>query len=190
MTVPVTAAPPSAAYASRRLDTHAAEGSEVSNVVVFLKDAPKVTTLPVMRATIRQQNETFVPRVVAITKGSTVDFPNGDPFFHDVFSLSLNGTFDLGSYARGKSKSQTFRHAGLIKVYCHIHSHMTASIMVLDHPYFVVPKADGSFTIDDVPPGSYTVTAWHERIGDSRQPVRVESGRTSDIQFSLPIGSK
>jgi plastocyanin len=190
VSIPVAPPPPSAAYGPRRLEKRAAEGSEVSNVVVYLKDPPKPATLPLMRATILQQNEAFVPRVVAVTRGSTVDFPNGDPFFHDVFSLSLSGTFDLGSYAKGKTKSQTFKRAGLIKVYCHIHSHMTASIMVLDHPYFAVPKADGSFVIDDVPAGAYTISAWHERIGESQQPVRVDGGRASNIQFALPIGSK
>ncbi len=86
-------------------------------------------------------------RVVAITRGSTVDFPNGDPFFHDVLSLSRRGTFDLGSYPRGQTKAHQFRQAGLVKVYCHIHSHMTASIMVFDHPFFTIPKPDGTFAI-------------------------------------------
>jgi plastocyanin len=190
VSVPVAAPARSGAYAPRRVAGAAPPGPEVSNVVVFIKNAPKRGALPAMRATILQQNETFVPRVVAITTGSTVDFPNGDPFFHDVFSLSRSGPFDLGSYARGKSKTRTFEHAGLIKVYCHLHSHMTASIMVFDHPYFAIPAADGSFAIDDVPAGSFAVSAWHERIGDSTQPVTVESGRTSDLQFSLPIGSK
>jgi hypothetical protein len=128
--------------------------------------------------------------VVAITRGSIVDFPNGDPFFHDVFSLSRSGTFDLGSYPRGQTKSHSFRQAGLIKVYCHLHSHMTASIMVFDHPFFTIPKADGSFSIDDVPPGSYKVSAWHERIGENTQPVRIEAGRPAEVQFLLPISSK
>ena len=190
ISVQVAAPARSAAYASRRVGTAAPSGPEVSNVIVFLKDAPKPASLAPMRATILQQNETFVPRVVAITAGSRVDFPNGDPFFHDVFSLSRSGPFDLGSYPRGKSKGQRFDHAGLIKVYCHLHSHMTASIMVFDHPYFATPSADGSFAIDDVPTGSFAVSAWHERIGESTQQVTVESGRTSDLRFSLPIGAK
>jgi plastocyanin len=191
ITAPVSMAPPSAAYAARRVEKPVPEsGNELPNVVVFLQDAPKAQSLPATRARILQENETFVPRVVAITRGSTVDFPNADPFFHDVFSLSRSGTFDLGSYARGQTKSQQFRRAGLIKVYCHIHSHMTASIMVFDHPYFTIPRADGTFTIDDVPPGTYQVSAWHERIGENTQPVRIDPGRPSEIQFALPIASK
>jgi plastocyanin len=190
ISIPVAAPAPSAAYASRRVTATPAPASELTNVIVFVKDAPKPASLAPMRTSILQQNETFVPRVVAITAGSRVDFPNGDPFFHDVFSLSRSGPFALGSYPKGKSKSEQFRHAGLIKVYCHLHSHMTASIMVFDHPYFAIPGADGSFAIDDVPSGAYTVSAWHERIGESTQPVTIEISRTSVLQFALPIGTK
>jgi plastocyanin len=190
ISVPVPPAPPSAAYGSRRLAATPAPATEISNVIVYVKDAPRQASLPPMRASILQQNETFVPHVVAVTTGSTVEFPNGDPFFHDVFSLSRSGSFDLGSYPKGKSKSERFPRAGLIKVYCHLHSHMSATIMVFDHSYFAIPSADGTFAIDDVPSGTYTVTAWHERIGDSSQQVTVEAGRPAGIQFTLPITAK
>ncbi len=191
ITVPVSKAPPSAAYGARRIEKPlSGAGSELTNVVVFLTNAPKPKVLQPTRARIVQENETFVPRVVAIPRGSTVDFPNADPFFHDVFSLSRSGTFDLGSYPRGQTKSQQFRRAGLIKVYCHIHSHMSASIMVFDHPFFTIPRADGTFVIDEVPPGTYDVSAWHERIGENTQSVRIEPGRPSEIHFALPIASR
>jgi plastocyanin len=190
ITVPIAAPPPSAAYGSRRVTSPPPTGSELTNVIVFLKNAPTPSTVAPMRASILQQNETFVPHVVAITTGSIVDFPNGDPFFHDVFSLSRSGSFDLGSYPKGKNKSEKFMRPGLIKVYCHIHSHMTASIMVFDHPYFTMPAADGSFAIDDLPAGTYAVSAWHERIGESTQPVTIETGRTAVLQFALPIGPR
>jgi hypothetical protein len=188
ITVPVSTAPPSAAYGARRVEKAAPRsGSELLNVIVFIQDAPKVTPLPLTTARILQESETFVPRVVAITRGSTVEFPNGDPFFHDVFSLSRSATFDLGSYPRGQKRAHQFRQAGLVKVYCHIHSHMSASIMVFDHTFFTIPKTDGGFTIDNIPPGSYKVGAWHERIGETSQPVTIEAGRTAEIQFALPI---
>jgi len=188
ITVPVSTAPPSAAYGARRVEKPAPRsGSELVNVIVFIQDAPKVVPLPLKGAQIVQENETFVPRVVAITRGSSVIFPNGDPFFHDVFSLSRSATFDLGSYPKGQKKTHQFRQAGLVKVYCHIHSHMSASIMVFDHTFFTIPKADGSFTIEDIPPGSYKVSAGHERIGENSQPVKIDAGRTSEIQFALPI---
>jgi len=191
ITIPVSTAPPSGAYGARRVERPAARtGSELSNVVVFIQNPPIPAQLPVTRARILQENETFIPRVVAITRGSAVDFPNGDPFFHDVFSLSRSATFDLGSYPKGQTKSHVFRRAGLVKVYCHIHSHMTASIMVFDHPFFTMPKADGTFALDAIPEGTYQVSAWHERIGQQSQSIRIEAGRTSEIQFALPIGTK
>jgi hypothetical protein len=140
-----------------------------------------------MHATIAQQDEMFVPRVVAITRGSTVDFPNSDPFFHNVFSLSRGASFDLGRYPRGESRLRRFPIAGLVKVFCHIHSHMTASIMVFDHPFFRIPLTDGTFSMDDVPAGSYQISAWHERIGESVSTVRVEPGRTARAEFALPM---
>ena len=190
ITVPVSTVPPSAAYGARRVAKAVPRtGSELSSVIVFIQDAPRVSPLPATRARILQENESFVPRVVAITRGSSVDFPNGDPFFHDVFSLSRSGTFDLGSYPRGQTRTHQFRQAGLVKVYCHIHSHMSATIMVFDHTFFAIPKADGSFTIDDVPAGTYKVSAWHERIGENSQSAKIDAGRAADLQFVLPIGS-
>lgn len=188
LTTAVSAPLRSAAYASRRVErTAAASGNEIANVVIFVQDPPRVETLPTTRARIAQEGESFQPRVVAITRGSTVDFPNGDPFFHDVFSLSRVATFDLGSYRRGDSRSQVFTKAGLVKVYCHIHSQMSASILVFDHPYFTIPRADGSFTLDGLPAGTYRVSAWHERIGESVQTLRVDAGRPTEVEFSLPV---
>ena len=120
-------------------------------------------------------------------RSSTIDFPNADPFFHNVFSLSRGATFDLGRYPKGVSKDRRFTNAGLVKVYCHIHSHMTAAIMVFDHPFFRIPAADGTFTLDDVPAGSYEISAWHERIGESTNSIKVEPGRTARVDFALPM---
>lgn len=191
LTAPVSAPLASAAYATRRVErVSAPPTNEINNVVVFVQDAPKTSRLAPMRAQIAQQGETFVPRVVAVTRGSTIDFPNGDPYFHDVFSLSRAASFDLGSYPRGSSRSWQFPRAGIVKVYCHIHSHMSASILVFDHPYFAMPHADGTFTIGDLPAGTYHVSAWHERIGENVQSVRVDAGRSADIEFALPVATR
>jgi plastocyanin len=185
--MPPTTALPSGVYPSRRVSRPAPKGSEIANVVVFLKDVPRHADLPVMRATIAQKDEAFIPRVVAITRGSTVDFPNEDPFFHNVFSLSRGANFDLGRYPRGETRPKRFTSAGLVKVYCHIHSHMTASIMVFDHPFFRVPSPEGTFMMDDVPAGTYQIVAWHERIGENTSTIRVEAGRTVRVAFALPM---
>jgi plastocyanin len=188
VTAAVRAPLASAAYASRRVVAPAATApSELANVVVFVKGVPFDGPLPVMHGKIVQHDEAFVPRLVAVTRGSVVDFPNLDPYFHDVFSLSDAAAFDLGSYPRGKSRSRQFTKPGLVKVFCHLHSHMTASIMVFDHPYFEMPGPDGSFSIEGLPPGRYTVSAWHERIGESSRVVTLEPGSTSDVRFFLPV---
>ena len=181
---------PSGMYPSRRVSRPAPPASEMSRVVVFLKDMPAPGDLAAATATIRQTGESFVPGVVAITRGSTVEFPNFDPFFHNVFSLSRGSPFDLGRYARGGMRSRRFTTAGLVKVYCHLHSHMSASIMVFDHPYFRIPTAEGRLTLDDVPAGTYRISAWHERIGESVHDVRVEAGRTARVEFILPVEAR
>ena len=185
--LPPASAVPSGVYPSRRVSRPQPKASEIANVIVYLKDPPRRGDPPATNATITQRDEAFVPRVVAITKGSTIDFPNTDPFFHNVFSLSRAATFDLGRYPKGESKGRRFPNAGLVKVYCHIHSHMTAAIMVFDHAYFRIPSADGTFSLDGVPAGTYQISAWHERIGESTNTVQVEPGRTARVDFALPM---
>ena len=140
-----------------------------------------------MHAEIRQRNENFVPRVVAVTVGSEVDFPNDDPIYHNVFSLSRVKTFDLGRYPKGKSRGERFDKPGVVKVFCQIHSHMSATVMVFDHPWFAIPDEQGMFDLSGVPPGMHQVTAWHERLGDTTLQVRVEPGRPATIDFVLPV---
>ena len=178
---------PSSAYPSRAVaQAQLAPPSEVENVVVFLKDAP-ARAVPPRRAAIRQRGETFVPRVIAVPVGSTVDFPNDDPIYHNVFSLSRARTFNLGRFPRGESRAVKFDKAGIVKVFCDIHSHMAASVVVFNHPWFTVPDADGNFEIGDLPPGSPQITAWHERLGDTTIRVRTEGGRAASVEFVLPV---
>jgi plastocyanin len=184
--IPVTAKRATSTY-SRSIPTVAlAPESELQHVVVYVKDAPKTAVTP-MRGEIRQRNENFVPRVVAVTVGSTVDFPNDDPIYHNVFSLSRTKTFDLGRFPKGKSRGERFDKAGVVKVFCQIHSHMSATVIVFDHPWFAVPDEQGMFDLSGVPPGAHQITAWHERLGDTTLPLRVEPGRPATIDFVLPV---
>ena len=177
----------SGAYPSRRVTRPAPPPSELSNVVVSIKDAPAAAHPQPMRTSISQRNESFVPRVAAITRGSTVEFPNLDSYFHNVFSLSRGASFDLGRYPRGESRSRTFTRPGLVKVYCHLHSEMSATIVVFDHPFYTVPAVDGTFVLSDVPAGEYRLSAWHERIGENVAPIDVKPGSTARATFMLPI---
>ena len=143
--------------------------------------------MPPVKGELRQEHETFLPHVLGITRGSTVDFPNDDPIFHNVFSLSSAATFDLRRYPRGQSRSRPFPKAGIVKVYCNIHSHMSATILVMDNPYFTVPARDGAFELANVPAGQYTLVGWHERAGERRVSVRVERAKTATVDLSLPV---
>lgn len=179
---------PSTAYPTRAVGAHDPSAPpEIKNVVVYLKDVAFRGALPQMKAELHQEHETFIPHVLAITRGSTVTFPNDDPIFHNVFSLSSAATFDLRRYPQGQSRSQTFPKAGIVKVYCNIHSHMSATILVMDNPYFTIPALDGTFELTNVPPGQYTLVGWHERVGERRASVTVERGKTATVNLSLPV---
>jgi plastocyanin len=179
---------PSAAYPRRSVgDQNAPVQPEIRNVVVYLNDAPHSGSLATSRVELRQEHETFIPHTVAITRGSTVDFPNGDPFFHNVFSLSRAANFNLGRYARGVTRAREFTKPGTVKVYCDIHSHMSATILVFDHPYFTIPEIDGSFQLPQVPVGVYTVVGWHERVGERSARVQVEAGKATTIELTVPV---
>jgi plastocyanin len=179
---------PSAVYQRRTIGDHDAPAlPEIRNVVVYLKDVAHRGALPTTRTELRQEHETFLPHTLAVTRGSTVEFPNGDPFFHNVFSLSRAATFNLGRYDRGQTRAREFTKSGIVKVYCDIHSHMSATILVFDHPYFTIPSLDGTFELDDVPPGEYTIIGWHERVGERAERIRVESGKTASIDLTVPV---
>ncbi|HTI44674.1 MAG TPA: carboxypeptidase regulatory-like domain-containing protein [Vicinamibacterales bacterium] len=184
--IPVTAKRATSTYSRSIPAVALAPESELRHVVVYVKDAPKTAVQP-MRAEIRQRNENFVPRVVAVTVGSVVEFPNDDPIYHNVFSLSRAKTFDLGRFPKGKSRGERFDKPGVVKVFCQIHSHMSATVMVFDHPWFAIPDEQGNFDLSGVPPGMHQVTAWHERLGETTLPLRVEPGRPATIDFVLPV---
>jgi plastocyanin len=115
------------------------------------------------RFKIVQQHKRFDPHVLAIPAGSVVDFPNLDPFFHNVFSMFDGKRFDLGLYEAGASHSVTFDRAGIVYIFCNIHPEMSAVVVVTDTPYYATSDKAGHFSISHVPPGRYLVTVWHER---------------------------
>jgi hypothetical protein len=136
---------------------------------------------------IEQRSETFKPHVLPVLRGSTDEFSNDDPVFHNVFSLSSARSFDLGRYPKGSSKSVKFDRAGTVQVFCHIHSDMSAIVLVLDNPFFTIPAAPGQYAIDDVPAGEYRLVAWHERIKPLIQRVRVRAGETTILDLNVPL---
>lgn len=155
--------------------------------VVYLESAPRgaFETSEGGRAVMDQRNETFVPHVLAITTGTTVDFPNSDKFYHNVFSLSKTRTFDLGRYAAGNSRPVRFDRAGIVRVFCDIHSHMNAYILVFNHPFFAMTDTEGRYRIENVPPGTYGVIAWNEGTSSEARPITVPDGGIAELDFTL-----
>lgn len=158
--------------------------------VVYLETAPREAfgELLAGRARMDQRGEQFAPRVLAITVGSTVDFPNSDKTFHNVFSLSRTKTFDLGRFAPGKTGAVRFDRPGIVPVFCDIHSHMSAYILVFSHRFYAVSDADGYYALTNVPAGTYTVQVWNERGTDVPRRVVVTEGATTEADFLIGAG--
>lgn len=163
---------------------------ELENVVLYLEDVgapagdwPSRPASSVMR----QEGMEFVPHVLPIVKGESVEFLNGDPLFHNVFSLSRASTFDLGRYPSGRARSVRFTEPGVVKVFCHIHSDMSAIVLVLPNPFFTTPTRDGRFALRGIAPGTYRITAWHSRARPTHKTVRVEAGRAAVVDFEIPL---
>lgn len=156
--------------------------------VVYLETAPQSAFDDVEpgRARLDQRDETFVPHVLAIRVGTVVDFPNNDRTYHNVFSLSKTRRFDLGRYSAGHSRAVRFDRPGIVRVFCDIHSHMHAFILVFSHRFFAVTEPDGRFDLGRVPPGTYQLAAWHEGAVRVTRTVTVNSGAATVVDLEVP----
>jgi plastocyanin len=154
-------------------------------VVYFTPAKPaKVEPLeqPVEMATVKKD---FRPRALVVPVGSTVRFPNLDPILHNAFSVSGGNAFDVGLYAKGPGKDVTFKEPGLVRVFCNVHQSMAAFVLVVDTPYWTQPDSAGRFSLVGLPPGSGTLTLWHERGETKTQPVTVPT--TGALLLTLPV---
>ncbi len=159
---------------------------ELSRVVIYL-EGPGLNRGSPARATLEQKNRQFVPEIVVVTVGSTVSFPNEDPIFHNVFSLSKVKRFDLGYYPAGEARVVRFDRPGVVQVYCHLHTDMSATILVLPTASWTLPARNGSFSLSEVPPGSYELVAWHRSAGLFRRHITLSSGKAPAVNFVIPV---
>jgi plastocyanin len=167
-------------------DSHIAsvrKGRDYSGIVVWLlpTDGAPAPRADGKHALLIQKDKTFTPHVLAIETGTTVDFPNYDPIFHNAFSNFSGQLFDIGLYAPGSSRSFRFQRSGTVRIFCNIHPTMSAVILVVDTPYFTVSGRDGAFEILNVKPGDYQLKVFHERATESvlqglERKVSVETG--------------
>jgi len=165
---------------------HSGPVDEYSKIVVFLegnlpdRDEPVSTEL-------RQQNRRFEPQILVIPVGSKVSFPNSDPIFHNVFSLSNAKKFDLGYYPEGHTRIVRFDEAGIAQVYCHLHPNMYAAIVVVPNHWHTRPTNDGTFLLSHIPPGTYHLVAWHMNGGLFRRDIQVSANSITDVVLHIPV---
>ena len=160
-----------------------AAGKPIPSAVIWLEAPaapPFVQAKPVV---MNQKNLAFDPRVLVIRVGTTVNFPNNDKVFHNVFSYRDGRKFDLGMYPVGTSRPVVFDKPGLSRIFCNIHPHMAAYIMAVDTPYFSISDEQGTFAISGVPPGSYTYHAWRPGGQELKGSVTVDSSHALEIRW-------
>ena len=160
---------------------------ERAHVVIYLEGpiAPKP-----LSGSIEQKDRQFLPDMLVLPAGSTVSFPNLDPIFHNVFSLSKAKEFDLGNYPKGRTRTVTFSKPGIIFVNCHLHANMAAVIVITPNEWNTRADEAGHFRLCNVPPGVYTVVAWHKAAGFFRQPVTVTEDGSAPISFFIPLAAE
>ena len=178
--------PPSRARAGELTGQVTAGGHRVREAVIFVD---QMRTGPSAgRRLMDQRNRTFIPHVMAIQLGTRVEFPNHDTVFHNVFSYREGKRFDLGLYPVGTMRVVNFDQPGLVRIFCNIHSNMSAFIWVLENPYFAVTDRSGRFRIADVPAGERVVRIWHEGLGTRRLSVSVP--REGAVPLEIALGSR
>ncbi len=159
--------------------------TDLSSFVVSVEDVDGHFPVPAQHAVVDQKQLRFVPHVLPILVGTTVDFPNSDPLLHNVFSISPAKRFNLGLYGRGTVRRMTFDKPGVVELLCNVHLEMSGFIVVLKNPYFARTDADGRFRIADVPAGSRRVRCWHERLPAQERTVDVPSSGSVDLDFVM-----
>ena len=169
------------------MSEHEVKQSEQRNVVVYLEggELESVGQRSSSHRVIDQREAAFSPHVLAIQKGTVVDFVNHDKTYHNVFSLSPAKKFNIGRRPAGEKVPVQFDKSGIVQVFCDIHSQMTAYVVVLDNPFFVHPDDDGVFRIDNVPPGTYTLKVWHERLSAPEQKIVIGAGAAAKAAIVL-----
>jgi plastocyanin len=158
------------------------------NSVVYVDAIPgKTFPAPSKSVTVSQRGLAYVPHIVVIQEGTTVDFQNDDSVQHNVFWPSVGGNkkdgHNMGTWPKGDKRSFKFDHAGVVPLLCNVHSEMSGFIIVSPTPYFAQTDSAGNFKIDDIPDGKYTVVAWHE--GSKPQSKSVDVAGTGKADFTV-----
>ena len=174
-------------YASKKLKfAERINYDEIRPFVVYIEGKVPGATVVRSLEMVRQKDATFVPHVLPVMVGTTVEWPNEDPIFHNVYSKSDAASFDLGLYKKGDPPHRyKFDKPGEVDVFCSIHARMNCIVLVLENPYFSVSDA-GRYSITNVPPGKYTLVAWQERLPKDTKIIEVPaSGDLYGVNFTV-----
>jgi plastocyanin len=152
-------------------------------VVYLLGDLPDEGPASAVRDIV-QRDGVFTPGALAVRTGTIVRFPNQDPYVHNIFSYA-DPRFDLGRYPEGESREVSFDEPGIVRIYCEIHEYMRAVVLVSDHSFHAVVSQDGTFRIEGIPPGEYTLAAYHPDLGSRQERVVVPEGGTARVALEL-----
>ncbi len=158
-------------------------GEDLSNFVISVEDIEGPFPAPEQPAVMEQKELRFVPHVLVIQAGTTVEFPNSDPLSHNVFSISEVKRFNLGLYSRGTSRRLKFEKPGVVELLCNVHLEMAGFIVVLKNPYFARTGSDGTYRIPDVPAGQHRLRLWHERLAAQERMVEVPETGSVTVDF-------
>ena len=155
------------------------------DVLVYLENVEGKFEPSQENPVIDQKDLTFIPHVLPVLVGTTVLFTNNDKVKHNVFSPSKCCKFNLGTYDAGVVREVTFDTPGVTNVLCNVHTEMSAFIIILQNPYFAITDPDGKFSIESIPPGTYKIKTWHEKLREKEQDITVVEGEIVIIDFKL-----
>ncbi len=158
---------------------------DTNDIVVYLENVAGIFEPTEKNPVLDQKNLIFDPHVLPVLVGTTVKFPNSDYVRHNIFSPSKAKKFNLGTYSAGVVREVTFDKPGVVTLLCNVHTMMSAFIVVLENPYFTKTGPGGKFTINNVPPGTYKIKTWHEKLKEQIQDIKVNPGEIVTANFKL-----
>lgn len=161
-------------------------GGVLENAVVYIDKIDGKTFPPPEKPVILNQvGLVFIPHILPVLVGTEVDFPNEDVVLHNVFSPGYIGKFNLGTYLQGTTKTRVFEKPGIVLLLCNVHHEMSAFVLVVETPYFVVTGQDGKYTLKNVPPGKYNLVVWHEKMRYQVKEIEILDQGPKNIDFLM-----